>query len=343
MSKVGIFTAKGKADKNVVAFFGCDDTSLLAMLYQNASKLAGVTLKRFQPEDGMRVRKIGEIAITPSEDDGVYIVNAEKEETERSPGGEVGDWVAQSIIFSKDTFTLEQAKQWLADSENFGDYGIDETDTSYKCRQYDPKKFSAFRTASLADGISVVYGQIGDGEEEMSDEEAEKAFSDALAKHEAIQKINHSIMKHGVRILCGTATSKICKAEDGEEEVEERYVLSMVLEPTDGKDGAKFQPDTQDDVYSAEDVRRACHVWMENYGAVDLMHNWKAIGKQDVRTLECYVAPVAFKIGEDEVQKGSWMLALRIANDELWEAVKSGDLGAYSIGGTANRVPLENA
>jgi hypothetical protein len=117
----------------------------------------------------------------------------------------------------------------------------------------------------------------------------------------------------------------------------------MVLEPNDGKDGAPFKPDTQKDVYSSDDIRKACHVWMEYYGAIDLMHSWKALGKQDVRVLECYIAPCNFQNGEDNVVKGSWMLAVRIANDELWKAVKEGKLGAFSIGGTANRVPLEAA
>lgn len=340
MAKIGIFTAT-KKDKERVSFFGRDNISLLAALYKDASTIAGHTLEPFSPENGMKVRKIGEVNVEPVEDNEVYIVNAEKEETERQPSGKAGEWAVQSVLFSKDTFTKEQAQQWIADSENFGEYGIDETDTSYRFRQFDPKYFSEFRTAALVDGVSAVYGKIAG--DEMSADAAEKAMSESIKRFEAVRKINQSMMKNGVRILCGSAQTKIIKAEETQEEFEEHYVLSMVLEPTDGKDGAVFQPDTQKDVYSADAVRKACHTWMEHYGAVDLMHNWKAIGKEDVRTLECYIAPCKFKAGEDEIQKGSWMLALRIVNDDLWSAIKSGDLGAFSIGGTANRVPLENA
>lgn len=340
MAGIGIFTAEKKGSNGKkIAFFGCDDTSLMAMLYQKAAEIAGQGMAKFNPEDGMRVKKVGEIKISPVDDKNTYVVDAEKEETSREPTGEAGDWVVQSLVFSKDSFTEDEAKAWITDNDGFGNYGIDETDTSYRFRQYDPDAFSEFRTTNLTDGIAAVYGQIG---EAVSAEDAEKAIQDSLAKYNAIQKINRSIMKQGVKILCGSASTTIAKAEDGED-VEERFVLSMVLEPTDGNDGATFQPDTQNDVYSTEDVRKAAHAWMENYGAIDLMHNWRAIGKQDVRTLESYIAPVTFKLGDDEVQKGAWMLALRIANDELWGAIKSGDLGAYSIGGTANRVPLEQA
>jgi hypothetical protein len=84
---------------------------------------------------------------------------------------------------------------------------------------------------------------------------------------------------------------------------------------------------------------------MENHGLVDLMHSWEALGKDNVRVLESYLAPSTFKIGvgedEQKVIKGSWLVALRIVNDALWAAIKEGKLGAYSIGGVANRTPLD--
>ena len=340
MAGIGIFTSEEKgSEEKKVAFFGCVDTSLMAMLYQEASKIAGHGVTKFDPKDGMRAKRVGEVSVSSVEDSDTYIVDAEKEETGRKPDGKVGDWVVQSIIFSKDSFSKEQAETWISDSKDFGNYGVDETDTSYRFRQYDPDSFSEFRTTELSDGVAAVYGQIGESKDA---EESAKAAEESLSKFYAVKGINKSIMKQGVKILCGSASSVIMKADDGEE-VEERFVLSMVLEPTDGQNGSEFKPDTQDDVYSESDVRKAAHAWMENYGAVDLMHSWRAIGKQDVRTLESYIAPVEFELGGDKVQKGSWMLGLRIANDDLWKAIKSGDLGAYSIGGTANRVPMEQA
>jgi hypothetical protein len=340
---IGIFTAKDGAGGEPVSFFGCDDISLLASLYQHATEIAGPGMTKFNPGAGMEVSRVGEVVVQQVDDECVYKVNTAvgKPEVNRKPDGEPGTWAVQSLIFSKETFSVDDAKAWIADhSDKFGNYGVDETDTSFRFRQFDDQHFDEFRTVSLAEGVAAAWGKIATGEQ---DEEASKAaFEKSMVAYLAIRKVNDSIMKAGVKILCGTALSTVSKADDGTE-TEERFVLSMVLEPTDGEDGAPFKPDTQDDVYSKPEVRAACHVWMEYHGAVDLMHNWKALGKQDVRVLECYVAPVEFKNGDDTVAEGSWMLALRIANDELWEAIKSGDLGAFSIGGTANRVPLEVA
>ena len=58
-----------------------------------------------------------------------------------------------------------------------------------------------------------------------------------------------------------------------------------------------------------------------------------------VKVLESYLAPTDFTIGELAVRKGTWLLAVRVLSDELWERVKSGDLTRFSIGGSARRGP----
>lgn len=338
-NSIGVFVAKRAQDTAV--FFGRDDQTLVASLYEHAFDLAKDPSIPITKEG--KARRIGELCISAVKDESEYIVQpVGKPDDGRKPAGDVGTWTVQSVVFDKDTFTLEQAKAWIGEhSENFGNFGHEETDNSYRFRQYDPSYFDEFRTAPLTDGIAAVYGKISDG---AADTEASKAaIEESLTKYSAIRKINQSILKQGVKILCGTASTVISKGEDGQPENEERFVLSMVLEPNDGQGGAPYKPDTQKDVYSHEDVRKACHIWMEYYGQIDLMHSWTAIGKQDVRTLQCYVAPCDFKNGEDDVIKGSWMLGIRVANDDLWKAIKNGDLGAFSIGGTANRVPLEAA
>jgi hypothetical protein len=80
---------------------------------------------------------------------------------------------------------------------------------------------------------------------------------------------------------------------------------------------------------------------MEKGGAVDLQHNWKALGVERVKVVENYLAPVDMVVGEAKVLKGSWLLGLRVLDDELWAAAKDGKLGAFSIGGSARRVEVE--
>jgi DNA adenine methylase len=67
------------------------------------------------------------------------------------------------------------------------------------------------------------------------------------------------------------------------------------------------------------------------------MHRLRVNGQ--VKVLESYLVPTDFTIGELAVRKGTWLLAVRVLSDELWERVKSGDLTGFSIGGSARRVP----
>jgi hypothetical protein len=108
---------------------------------------------------------------------------------------------------------------------------------------------------------------------------------------------------------------------------EERFVLGVVLEPE--------TVDAQKDIYSAAEVREAAHRFMEEYQNVGLMHRQLVNGK--VKILESYVAPVDLEIGGGHVKKGTWVLAVRVEDDELWGQAKEGSLAGFSIGGSAQR------
>jgi DNA adenine methylase len=115
----------------------------------------------------------------------------------------------------------------------------------------------------------------------------------------------------------------------GLEPGDERYVMGIVLEPD--------VVDAQGDTYSAEEIRGAAHKFMEDFGGLGLMHRMRVNGQ--VKVLESFLAPTAFKVGEREVKKGTWLLAVRILSDELWERVRDGELTGFSIGGSARRIP----
>ena len=110
---------------------------------------------------------------------------------------------------------------------------------------------------------------------------------------------------------------------------DERYVLGVVLVPE--------QVDAQGDIYSHEEVRQAAHLFMEEFGGLGLMHQLRV--NDQVKVLESYLAPTDFQIGEVVVPRGTWLLAVRVLSDELWQRVRNGDLTGFSIGGSARRVP----
>jgi hypothetical protein len=110
---------------------------------------------------------------------------------------------------------------------------------------------------------------------------------------------------------------------------EERYVLGVVLEPE--------TIDAQRDIYSVDEVKTAAHAFLEDFRNVGLMHQALVNGR--IKICESYLAPVDFTIGTESVKRGTWLLGVRVVDDDLWAAVKGGELTGFSIGGFAQRVP----
>lgn len=110
---------------------------------------------------------------------------------------------------------------------------------------------------------------------------------------------------------------------------EERFVLGVVLVPEDA--------DSQGDIYSHHEVRKAAHAYMEH--ARDLGKQHKEIVTGQLRILESYVAPADFTIGEEKISSGTWLMGIRVADDDLWDEIKKGNFTGFSIGGAAYRKP----
>ena len=101
---------------------------------------------------------------------------------------------------------------------------------------------------------------------------------------------------------------------------EKRIVYGPVLIPD--------EPDTDGDVVSAEKIEQVAHKFLEEYGNIDLMHSLNNVGK----VVESYILPFDWEIDEEvTIPKGSWMMGVRVTDDETWKAVKEGKLGGFSI------------
>jgi hypothetical protein len=110
---------------------------------------------------------------------------------------------------------------------------------------------------------------------------------------------------------------------------DERIVTGIVLEP----DGV----DAQNDTISPGEIRSAAHKFMQEYGNVGLQHQTFINGK--ARILESYVAPSDMLVGDQVIRKGTWLMSMRVLDDDIWKAVKRGDITGFSIGGEAVRLP----
>lgn len=101
---------------------------------------------------------------------------------------------------------------------------------------------------------------------------------------------------------------------------EKRIVYGPVLIPD--------EPDTDNDVVTAEQIENVAHKFVEEYGNIDLMHSLNNVG----RLVESYILPVDLEVDEDTlIPKGSWIMGVRVTDDDAWQAVKDGKLGGFSI------------
>lgn len=117
-------------------------------------------------------------------------------------------------------------------------------------------------------------------------------------------------------------------------ESEEMFALGVVLAPD--------VVDLQNDVYTADEIRKAAHGFMEHHGNRGLMH--RELVNDKVVILESYLAPADFTLTDPmgktrTVKAGTWLLGYGFRDAELWKSVKSGKLRGLSIGGSAVRRP----
>jgi hypothetical protein len=160
-------------------------------------------------------------------------------------------------------------------------------------------------------------------------------------KKKAIQEKARRLLEQAQKTEKGERTSfeaqgRIIKDEESAGPL--RYVLNVVLEPQ--SPGATV--DTQKDFYSPEDIWEARRSYMERR-QLGLMHRSAAKG---VALLDNWITPVDFEFGGQPVSKGTWLIGVEIDESDpdgavLWQGIKSGDVNAFSIGGTGERIPLE--
>jgi Putative phage serine protease XkdF len=103
---------------------------------------------------------------------------------------------------------------------------------------------------------------------------------------------------------------------------EKRIVFGPVLVPD--------EPDSDGDVVTAEKIEEVAHKFLEQYGNIDLQHTLNNVGK----VVESYILPFDWEINDElTVPKGSWMMGVRVQDEEVWQAVKEGKLTGFSIMG----------
>lgn len=116
-------------------------------------------------------------------------------------------------------------------------------------------------------------------------------------------------------LLCGMIVRK---------DEAKRIVYGPVLVPG--------EPDSDDDVVTAEKIEQVAHKWLERYQNNDVQHTLLHVGDP----VESYLTPVDldFEVpgrGQVYLPKGTWMMGVKVADDGTWQQVVKGELTGFSI------------
>ena len=98
--------------------------------------------------------------------------------------------------------------------------------------------------------------------------------------------------------------------------------------------GIVYEPNTEDahgNFMTEEEITKAAYWYAKNGNNVDLQHDFEALENADV--VESWVAKADFKIGEETVKKGTWLMTVEVTDDDIWDAVQKGEITGFSMGG----------
>ncbi|WP_051590510.1 XkdF-like putative serine protease domain-containing protein [Exiguobacterium antarcticum] len=96
--------------------------------------------------------------------------------------------------------------------------------------------------------------------------------------------------------------------------------------------GIVYEPlvkDAHDDYMTADEIEKAAHIFLKDYRQIDKQHDFTS---QVGDVIESYIAPADFELGGETVTKGTWVMAVKVA-DEVWTGIQKGEYTGFSLAG----------
>lgn len=163
----------------------------------------------------------------------------------------------------------------------------------------------------------------------------QQKFLDTMGNYgveeKSVQKSNKQITKFFFEIL--------------KQDLEKRLITGPVLIPEN--------IDLQDDIISADEIEKAGHNYMIKLSFAGDPEFLKSLGlnakshrgfmhvefNRKIALVESYMAPVDFELNGRMVTKGTWVMTVKVFDDEIWSLVKAGRITGFSIGGRSKVIP----
>lgn len=155
-----------------------------------------------------------------------------------------------------------------------------------------------------------------------------KSYAISDAKIGFVSLVDKAANKHKFLITKSdgdTATiqiyGRIVKADE-----DKHYVTGIVYEP--------MTEDTDGNYMTEEEITKAAHWFMKNSGKPDIQHCFEKA--DNVEIVESYVAKSDMEIEGQQIKKGTWIMTMEVADDDVWDKIEKGEITGFSMGGTGN-------
>lgn len=194
-----------------------------------------------------------------------------------------------------------------------------------------PDKYDKLRRENdkLGAGIDVIFGVLPNGKTEVQAIRFDKSkFTSEQAKtwlkdhdysggnfEEASIKNEYDIEeKKSIEV-------SVLKAND-----EKKLIYGIALKPD--------VPDAHDDIISNEEIQKSAHDYLMFRRNTGIQHEEEA----QALICESYITPLDMTIDNKTIKKGTWIICMKIFDNDLWLKVKQGDYKAFSVGGYARKI-----
>lgn len=98
------------------------------------------------------------------------------------------------------------------------------------------------------------------------------------------------------------------------------YITGIVYEP--------MAEDAHGNYMSEEEIIKAAYWFAKNGDSVDIQHSFTAL--KDAAVVENWVAKADFDIDGETIKKGTWLITVKVSDNEVWDAVQKGEITGFT-------------
>lgn len=132
-------------------------------------------------------------------------------------------------------------------------------------------------------------------------------------------------------------TFLLTKAENGNAGFQTNGRILKVDEESHFVTGVVYEPnvaDAHDNYMTEAEIEKAAHWFMKNGDKIDIQHSFEEA--EGLTVVESSVTKADQEIDGEPVKKGTWLMTVEVANDDVWKAIEKGEITGLSMGGVGH-------